>query len=162
MQTATPDPTAGETARRLTPHLKQAEQVGDPTDPRFHERRLSDWHFDDPRLRREAEGFAPRHATSRRSLLSRPHIEPMPRPSDRPLGSTHKDPGAAFLPAYVLGDPPAGHVLGHPRDTILDNGAEAEGRPVGLARGRKPGERQPGNPDRPGGHVPAPRRRNAE
>ena len=129
MQTATFDPTAGETARRRSHFQERAELVGDPTDPLFH----NDWARDP---------FASAPAAPRRSALMRPHITTTHRPADRPLGSTHGHLGEGFLPADVRGDPMAGHVLGHAREMILSDGADAEGRPSGHVLGRR-GDEQP-------------------
>jgi hypothetical protein len=74
---------------------------------------------------------------------TRSHIPATYQPADRPLGSTHDHLGQAFLPADVRGDPLSGHVLGHSRETILDDGADAEGRPSGHVLGRRPGEEPP-------------------
>lgn len=144
MQTATLDPTAGETARRRSPYVRRAEQVGDPTDPRFQ----------DPRFEAEADEIARPHLASRTAALKRPRITSTPRPTDRPLGSTHDHLGVAFVPADVCGDPPVGHVLGHSRETILSAGADAEGRPGGHVLGHRRGEEQPpGFGQHPSGHV---------
>ena len=161
MQTATLDPTAGETARRRSPYLEQAEQVGDPTDPRFHDPRFDHPRFDDPRFAPDAADIAPPPVASHTAAPLRPRIPATPRPTDRPLGSTHDHLGAAFLPADVRGDPLAGHVLGHSRETILSDGADADGRPAGHVLGHRWGEQPP--PDF-GRHVagyvlgPVPRR----
>jgi hypothetical protein len=158
MQTANTDPTAGETARRNNLYVEHAEQIGDPTDPRFHDavRR-------DPRLRHESDRSPRSHKASCRGALTRPRITARPRPSDRPLGLTHDDLGAAFLPAGVRGDPPLGHVLGDSRETTRGDGTEAEERPVGHVRGCKPGQQPPGDLGRhPTGHVLGPARERPE
>ena len=152
MQTATLDPTAGETARRRSPYVDQAEKVGDPTDPRFHDRRFPDWRFAP-----EVDEIAPPPAASQTAGVTRLSIPPTPRPTDRPLGSTHDHLGAAFLPADVRGDPLAGHVLGHSRETIISDGADAHGRPVGHVLGHRWREQLPSDSGRHvTGHVLGP------
>ena len=147
MRPATLDPTAGETARRHSPYVQQPEQVGDPTDPRFHA----------PRFERVAEEIALPRVAFHTGALTLPRITETHRPEDRPLGSTHHHPGAAFLPADVCGDPPVGHVLGHSRETIVGDRAKTEGRPVGHVVGRKPGQRPAADLGRhPAGHVLGP------
>ncbi len=142
MQTATQDPTAGETARRRGSYVEQAEQVGDPTDPRFHDQQFGG-RSRDRRLAREAAEIASPPVASPTIARPGPRIPAMPKPTDRPLGSTHDHLGAAFLPADVLGDPLAGHALGHSREAILSDGADADGRPAGHVLGRRSGQQLP-------------------
>lgn len=154
MQTATLDPTAGETARRRSPYVQQAERVGDPTDPRFKDPRFHDLRFHDLRFEAEAHEIARLDVASHTAALTRPRITSTPRPMDRPLGSTHDHLGVAFVPADVCGDPPVGHVLGRSRETILSARADAEGRPGGHVLGHRRGEEPPpGFGQHPSGHV---------
>jgi hypothetical protein len=152
MQTATFDPLAGETARRRTPPVEQAAPVGDPTDPRYHDPRDHNPDHDPRDPERRLNERKPRD-----SSFHDARITATPRPTDRPLGSTHDHRGEAFLPADVCGDPPVGHVLGHSRETIVYDAADAEGRPAGHVLGRQPGQQPP--PDlgqHPSGHVLGP------
>lgn len=74
--------------------------------------------------------------------------------ADRPLDPTYDHLGAAFLPADAFLDLPIGHVFGHPREAILRDGADAEGRPVGHMLGHRIGEPPPADLGlRPAGHV---------